>query len=99
AGGRVVRGAPGISGSGAARAILEPGISGPSGPCMFSVALLPECPVNEPTFQQIARFPVIQEFEESFRQATGVSLALVPPEEPTHRRAFGRRENGFCTQA
>jgi len=69
------------------------------GPCMFSAALLPECSVNEPTFQQIARFPVIQEFEESFRRATGVSLALVPPEEPARRRAFGRCENGFCTQA
>jgi AraC-like DNA-binding protein len=55
--------------------------------------------VNEPAFQDIVRFPVIQYYEDAFRKATGVPLAVVPPEEPTRRRSFGRSENAFCALA
>jgi len=55
--------------------------------------------VNEPAFQDIARFPVIRYYEDAFRKATGVPLVVVPPEESTRRRSFGRWENEFCALA
>jgi AraC-like DNA-binding protein/ligand-binding sensor protein len=55
--------------------------------------------VNEPAFDQIVRFPVIQYYEDAFRKATGVTLAVVAPEEPTKRRSFGKSENAFCLLA
>lgn len=56
-----------------------------------------EPPVIQPTFEQILRFPVIRYYEEAFRKATGVPLAVVPPEEPARRRAMGSCENPFCS--
>jgi AraC-like DNA-binding protein len=55
--------------------------------------------VNEPVFQDIIRLPVIRYYEEAFRQATGVLLKVVPPDEPTRRRSAGPAENGFCALA
>jgi AraC-like DNA-binding protein/ligand-binding sensor protein len=56
-------------------------------------------PVNEPAHGAISRLPVIQHYEEAFRKATGVSLTVLPPEEPTQRQCMGRQENGFCALA
>lgn len=55
--------------------------------------------MNEPTFQQIARLPVIAFYEEAFRKATGVPLAVVAPGEPERRIAIGREENAFCSMS
>jgi len=52
--------------------------------------------VNHPTFEQIARFPIIRHYEDAFRKATGVPLAVVPPDEPAQRRVLGSIENPFC---
>ena len=53
--------------------------------------------MNQPTFERISRLPVVQYYEEAFRKATGVPLAVVAPEEPAQRCAMGRSENPFCT--
>jgi AraC-like DNA-binding protein len=55
--------------------------------------------VTKPTFEQIARFPVIRFYEDAFQKATGVPLAVVPPAETERRRAMGRSENPFCSLA
>ena len=52
--------------------------------------------MNPPTFEQIARFPVIRYYEDAFRKATGVPLAVVAPGESSQRRTMGRSENPFC---
>ena len=48
-------------------------------------------------FDELARMPLLQHYEEAFHKATGVSLKLVPPEEPQHRLNYGRGENDFCS--
>jgi AraC-like DNA-binding protein/ligand-binding sensor protein len=55
--------------------------------------------LSQLTYQQIVRFPVIAFYEDAFRKATGVTLAVLPPEEPLQRRAMGSRENAFCALA
>jgi AraC-like DNA-binding protein len=54
--------------------------------------------VNPLVFDALARLPVIQSYEAAFRKATGVTLKIVPPDEPTKRLAFGASENPFCAQ-
>ncbi len=51
----------------------------------------------EPTFQQIARLPVISFYEDAFRKATGVPLLVVAPGAPAQRLVMGRCENEFCS--
>jgi AraC-like DNA-binding protein len=53
--------------------------------------------VIEPTFQQIARLPVISFYEDAFRKATGVPLLVVAPGAPAQRLVMGRCENEFCS--
>jgi AraC-like DNA-binding protein len=53
--------------------------------------------VNPVAFQVVARLPVMLFYESAFRKATGVTLKVVPPEEPRRRFAFGESENAFCT--
>jgi AraC-like DNA-binding protein/ligand-binding sensor protein len=48
------------------------------------------------TVADLTRLPVVEYYETAFRKATGVSLKLVPPEEPKGRLAFGESENPFC---
>jgi AraC-like DNA-binding protein/ligand-binding sensor protein len=48
------------------------------------------------TVDDLTRLPVVQYYETAFRKATGVSLKLVPPEEPKRRLNFGESENPFC---
>lgn len=39
---------------------------------------------------------MVQHYEVAFRKATGVSLNVVPPDEPKRRRSLGPSENPFC---
>lgn len=55
--------------------------------------------MNAPTFEQIARLPVVRYYEDAFRKATGVPLIVAPPEAPAQRRSFGACENIFCAMA
>jgi AraC-like DNA-binding protein/ligand-binding sensor protein len=48
-------------------------------------------------FENLARLPVVQYYEEAFRKATGVSLKVLPPEEPKSRIGFGPGGNEFCS--
>lgn len=52
--------------------------------------------VKQLTYDDLARLPVVRFYEDAFRKATGVSLKVVPPDEPTRRLSFGEAENGFC---
>ncbi|MEI7955620.1 MAG: PocR ligand-binding domain-containing protein [Verrucomicrobiota bacterium] len=47
-------------------------------------------------FDELAAMPVLQHYEESFFKATGITLKLVPPDEPKQRLSFGKFENPFC---
>ena len=47
-------------------------------------------------FEDLARSPAVQEYEVSFRKATGVPFRVVPPEEPPQRLSLGASENAFC---
>jgi AraC-like DNA-binding protein/ligand-binding sensor protein len=55
--------------------------------------------LNEVTYDDIARLPVLRFYEEAFSKATGVALKVVPPSEPKQRQSFGVCENGFCALA
>jgi AraC-like DNA-binding protein len=48
-------------------------------------------------FEDLARLPLVEYYETAFRKATGVSLKLAPPEEPTRRLSFGASEREFCS--
>ena len=47
-------------------------------------------------FENLARLPVIQFYEEAFRKATGVLLKVIPADESTQRLNLGEGENPFC---
>lgn len=47
-------------------------------------------------FEDIARLPVVEFYENAFRKATGVSLRLVPAAEARQLRKLGSSENRFC---
>jgi AraC-like DNA-binding protein/ligand-binding sensor protein len=53
--------------------------------------------MKQMAFADLVRLPAIKHYEAAFRQATGVSLKVVPPEEPLQRLCFGESENTFCT--
>jgi len=48
-------------------------------------------------FDNLARLPVIEFYEQAFRKATGASLKVVPSGEPGRRLSFGKGENPLCT--
>ena len=50
-------------------------------------------------FEKPERLPVIPFYETAFRKATGVSLKVIPPDEPKHRLNLGEGENAFCRLA
>ncbi len=50
-------------------------------------------------FDDLVRLPVIQYYEAAFSKATGVSLKVVPADEPTRRLCLGPSENAFCALA
>lgn len=49
------------------------------------------------TFEGLLRLPIIEFYETAFRNATGVPLKVVPPDEPRQRLSWGAGENPFCT--
>ena len=51
------------------------------------------------SYEQLARLPLVGQFERAFHQATGVALRLVPPGTPVRRLSLGQEENGFCRLA
>ena len=55
--------------------------------------------MNQPAYGDIVGLPVIQFYEDAFRKATGVSLKVMPPDEPVQRRSMGISENAFCALA
>jgi len=53
--------------------------------------------LNQITFDDLVRLPVIRDYENSFRNVTGMSLKVVPPGESNQRVSFGESENAFCS--
>jgi AraC-like DNA-binding protein/ligand-binding sensor protein len=53
--------------------------------------------MNQITFDDLVRLPVIQYYETAFRKVTGMSLKIVPPAESGGRLSFGDFENTFCS--
>ena len=47
-------------------------------------------------FADLARLQVVEFYEEAFRKATGVSLRVAPPGEPSTPVSFGKGENPLC---
>ena len=47
-------------------------------------------------YSALARSQVVRDYESAFREATGLSLKLMPAAVPGARIAFGRNENPFC---
>ncbi len=48
------------------------------------------------TFERLAKMPLVRDYEEAFRKATGIALTLVRSGVPTARLALGEHENPFC---
>jgi AraC-like DNA-binding protein/ligand-binding sensor protein len=48
------------------------------------------------SFDELAKLPVIEFYEDSFRKATGVPLLVVGTEVPRQRLGIGLAENAFC---
>jgi AraC-like DNA-binding protein len=53
--------------------------------------------MKQVTFTDLVCLPAIKHYEAAFRKATGVSVKVVPPDEPRQRLSFGESENAFCT--
>lgn len=52
--------------------------------------------MSSAVYDALARSKSLREVERAFRDATGLSLRLVPNDEPQRRLALGRSENPFC---
>ena len=53
--------------------------------------------MNQIAFDDLLRWPVVQDYEKAFRKVTGMSLKVVPPGESAQRLSFGEFENPFCS--
>src|ERR1017187_5634489 len=53
--------------------------------------------MNQIVFDDLLRWPVVQDYETAFRKVTGLSLKVVPPVESGQRLSFGEFENAFCS--
>jgi AraC-like DNA-binding protein/ligand-binding sensor protein len=53
--------------------------------------------MKQVAFADLVCLPAVKHYEAAFRKATGVSLKVVPPDEPKQRLSFGESENAFCT--
>ena len=47
-------------------------------------------------YDDLVNLPLIAYYETAFREATGVSLKVVPPGDPEKHPSFGPSENPFC---
>jgi AraC-like DNA-binding protein/ligand-binding sensor protein len=52
--------------------------------------------VKQTAFEALGRSKIVRDYEAAFRQATGLSLKLVPAGMPEKRLELGSRENPFC---
>ena len=52
--------------------------------------------VKTAAFEALAQSKIVREYEEAFREATGLSLRLVPEGVADKRHSFGPHENPFC---
>ncbi len=52
--------------------------------------------MNPLAFEDVASVPIVQDYEESFRKATGVSVRVIPPAGPCGQRSAGPFPNPFC---
>jgi AraC-like DNA-binding protein/ligand-binding sensor protein len=53
-------------------------------------------PVSSAVYDALARSQLLRDVESAFRDATGLSVKLVPGDESQRRPALGRDENVFC---
>jgi AraC-like DNA-binding protein len=51
------------------------------------------------TFAELARLPVVQQYESAFCKATGVPLKVAPPDAPCSPGSLGPGGNKFCARA
>lgn len=58
--------------------------------------LLPRLLVHLIDFDDLLRLPVVELYQQSFRQATGVAMRIVPPDNPQQRLHGNLRVNDFC---
>src|SRR5258708_23954549 len=47
-------------------------------------------------FEDLARLPLVESYQSSFRNATGVALRVVPPQGAWQHHGAGCSENPFC---
>jgi AraC-like DNA-binding protein/ligand-binding sensor protein len=47
-------------------------------------------------YDDLANLPLVKYYETAFREATGVSLKVMPPGDPEKHLSFGTSENPFC---
>ena len=52
--------------------------------------------MSQVTYEILAKLPMVEQYQEAFRKATGVILKLVAAGTPSERYAFGGRQNAFC---
>jgi AraC-like DNA-binding protein/ligand-binding sensor protein len=52
--------------------------------------------VKSAAFEALAQSKIVREYEDAFREATGLPLRLVPEGVADKRHGFGRHENEFC---
>ena len=52
--------------------------------------------VKTAAFEALAQSKIVREYEDAFREATGLSLKLVPEGVSDKRHSFGPHENPFC---
>jgi AraC-like DNA-binding protein/ligand-binding sensor protein len=48
------------------------------------------------SYQEVAKLPLVLQYEETFRKATGVALKLSPPDAMPPCRVFGAKRNALC---
>jgi AraC-like DNA-binding protein/ligand-binding sensor protein len=53
--------------------------------------------IDQITFAELVRLPVVQKYENSYRKVTGMTLKLVSPVEFNRRQNLGEFENPFCS--
>ena len=52
--------------------------------------------VDDITYEQLTKLPLVRCYEKAFRKATGLALKLVPARTPMTRASLGTRQNALC---
>jgi AraC-like DNA-binding protein/ligand-binding sensor protein len=53
--------------------------------------------MNQITFDDLVCWPVVHNYEASYRKVTGMTIKVVSPDESTKRQSLGEFENPFCS--